>query len=75
MPLSVGKEPTIDLNSSRGVAFRSAPGHIEPMFGSLFGRRKAEISKPSAPDGTRIYAIGDLHGSVDTLRDMHDLIS
>lgn len=45
------------------------------MFGSLFGRRKAEVSKPSIPDGTRVYAIGDLHGCVDTLREMHDLIA
>ena len=29
---------------------------------------------PEVPPGTRIYAIGDIHGRVDLLRDMHQLI-
>ena len=35
---------------------------------------RAVKSKPQIPDGTRIYAIGDVHGRVDLLREMFSAI-
>ncbi len=34
----------------------------------------APVGDPSVPDGTRIYAIGDVHGRLDLLRLLHDSI-
>jgi serine/threonine protein phosphatase 1 len=48
------------------------------MLGSLFRRRKAATAPandPALPDGLRIYAIGDVHGRIDLLDRMADLIA
>jgi serine/threonine protein phosphatase 1 len=50
-----------------------AAGHIGVMLDRLFGRRK-DRARPRAPAGTRIYAIGDIHGRADLLSRMHGLI-
>jgi serine/threonine protein phosphatase 1 len=46
------------------------------MFEKLLGLRRQQqpAAPPRAPDGTRIYAIGDIHGRADLLREMHQLI-
>ncbi len=50
-------------------------GHSGRMFARLFGRVRRPPPKPSAvPDGTRVYAIGDLHGRMDLLESIHDMI-
>lgn len=36
----------------------------------LFGQRR-RTEEPSVPKGTRVYAIGDIHGRADLLREMH----
>jgi len=35
---------------------------------------RAEDARPAVPAGTRLYAIGDIHGRVDLLRTLKDLI-
>lgn len=37
-------------------------------------RGRAEDAAPAAPAGTRLYAIGDIHGRVDLLRALKDLV-
>jgi serine/threonine protein phosphatase 1 len=37
-------------------------------------RGRADTAAPAAPDGTRLYAIGDIHGRVDLLRTLKDLV-
>lgn len=45
------------------------------MFEKLFrSRRGAGASKPSVPEGCRVYAIGDIHGRLDLLAKLHGLI-
>jgi serine/threonine protein phosphatase 1 len=45
------------------------------MMTRLFaGRRAQEGTAPEAPPGTRIYAVGDVHGCAGLLRDLHLLI-
>ena len=44
------------------------------MLDRLFGRRRQNRAKPMAPPGTRIYAIGDIHGRADLLTRLHTLI-
>lgn len=45
------------------------------MFARLFrGRTKAK-AQPEAPPGTRIYAIGDIHGRLDLLNQLHRMIA
>ena len=49
------------------------------MLNRLFGRSRAAPTKvervqPEVPPGTRVYAVGDIHGRVDLLRQMHELI-
>ncbi len=44
---------------------------IAKFFG--FGARKAP-AQPTVPAGRRLYAIGDIHGRADLLRDLHGLI-
>lgn len=39
----------------------------------LFGHRR-RVTEPSVPRGTRVYAIGDIHGRADLLREIHRLI-
>ncbi len=45
------------------------------MLKGLFGRRKAAIRTPSAPENTRVYAVGDIHGRLDLLRDLQRQIA
>jgi calcineurin-like phosphoesterase family protein len=49
------------------------------MLNRLFGRspaapQPAERVAPEVPAGTRVYAIGDIHGRVDLLRQIHESI-
>lgn len=44
------------------------------MLTRLFGSRRQEAAPPDAPPGSRIYAIGDIHGCLELLRDLHLLI-
>jgi serine/threonine protein phosphatase 1 len=46
------------------------------MLGKLLRRRRQSVpaAPPRAPEGSRIYAIGDIHGRADLLRTMHQLI-
>jgi serine/threonine protein phosphatase 1 len=46
------------------------------MINWLFGRRASSASKPAhhVPSGSRIYAIGDIHGRADLLADLLELI-
>jgi len=44
------------------------------MLKKLFGARKADIAPPEAPDNTRVYAVGDIHGRADLLSRLHDRI-
>jgi diadenosine tetraphosphatase ApaH/serine/threonine PP2A family protein phosphatase len=56
------------------LAERRASAHIAPMFERL--RRRAAEARPAAeaPPGTRVYAVGDIHGRSDLLDRMHDMI-
>ena len=50
-------------------------GYVGTMFEKLFAsRRRAGTDKPSVPEGTRVYAIGDIHGRLDLLQAMHGMI-
>lgn len=50
------------------------------MFKGLFSRKPAAAGvrpgagRARAPDGVRLYAIGDIHGRADLLRQMHEMI-
>lgn len=44
------------------------------MFGRLFGRNKVPAAPAAVPPGTRVYAVGDIHGRADLLREAHELI-
>jgi serine/threonine protein phosphatase 1 len=47
------------------------------MFKSWFGKSSRDSSLSAgarAPDGLRLYVIGDIHGRVDLLRQMHETI-
>ncbi len=46
---------------------------IGRLFKSLFGRAAAR-ARPCAPEGVRIYAIGDIHGRRDLLDEMQKVI-
>jgi serine/threonine protein phosphatase 1 len=45
------------------------------MFGKWFGRSSQEAARPpivaSAPPGHRVYVIGDIHGRLDLLQQLH----
>jgi serine/threonine protein phosphatase 1 len=41
------------------------------MFKKLFGLGRQEVPPPSVPEATRIYVVGDIHGRVDLLQDLH----
>ena len=46
------------------------------MLGKLFRRwRSGAGRKPQVPVGARIYAVGDIHGRLDLLRDLHRRIA
>ena len=48
---------------------------VRAMFARLFGRARKPQPQPSAvPDGSRIYAIGDIHGCRDLLDRLHEQI-
>lgn len=59
------------------MAFDAAPPHIRFMITRLLGRARSQPRQaaPEAPQGSRIYAIGDIHGRVDLLRRLHRLIA
>lgn len=40
----------------------------------LFGFLKTKRIEAKAPDGTRVYAIGDIHGRADLLTELHEMI-
>jgi serine/threonine protein phosphatase 1 len=44
------------------------------MLSRLFSRRSLERPPSRAPDGSRVYAIGDIHGCVGLLDRLHGLI-
>ena len=44
------------------------------MFSRLFAGRGRVKSSPEAPPGTRVYAIGDIHGRLDLLTLLHRMI-
>ena len=50
------------------------------LLSALFGRKSARIQEehwsppPKVPDNTQVYAVGDIHGRLDLLRKMHDII-
>jgi serine/threonine protein phosphatase 1 len=46
------------------------------MFEKMLGLRRQQlpVAPPRAPEGTRVYAIGDIHGRADLLRALHQLI-
>jgi serine/threonine protein phosphatase 1 len=57
-----------------GIAGGGKPPYIPPaMLGRIFGR-KVEAVVPRVPAGTRVYAIGDIHGRSDLLREINQLI-
>jgi serine/threonine protein phosphatase 1 len=57
------------------LAWPAALPHIRAMITRLFGRgRPAEGVAPQVPPGSRIYAVGDIHGRADLLRHLHQLI-
>lgn len=46
------------------------------MFNWLFSANRRSKPRPAfAPSGTRVYAVGDIHGRVDLLRALHGLIA
>lgn len=44
------------------------------MIGKIFTRRRPDVPPAQGPVGRRIYAIGDIHGSIGLLRKLHRLI-
>jgi serine/threonine protein phosphatase 1 len=44
------------------------------MFGRLFGSTARRRPGPQPPPGRRVYAVGDVHGRCDLLRQLHRLI-
>jgi serine/threonine protein phosphatase 1 len=44
------------------------------MLGRFFRSPSAEPSTATVPRGTRVYAIGDVHGRLDLLQDLHQQI-
>lgn len=47
---------------------------MKNLFRKKSRPRKAQDTTPRAPDNTRLYAIGDIHGRADLLIEMHDMI-
>jgi len=57
------------------VDFAPRIGHIDCMFERIFGRpRKPAANAARVPEGSRVYAIGDIHGRLDLLRRLHGMI-
>ena len=73
--------PPAEPGTGRGVhrqwpmAIRGSLGHSPAMFERLFGRARKPAAQPArVPDGSRIYAIGDIHGRLDLLERLHHMI-
>jgi serine/threonine protein phosphatase 1 len=45
------------------------------MFGRLWRRRQQVPRRAVAPPGVRIYAVGDVHGRLDLLLQLHEMIA
>ena len=45
------------------------------MIHRLFRRRPAAAQEPEAPAGTRVYAVGDIHGRFDLLERLHQMVA
>ncbi len=46
------------------------------MLARLFGRKgRGAGHEARVPEGVRVYAVGDIHGRADLLRELHDLIA
>jgi len=45
------------------------------MLRRLLRRRERPSRRSEAPPGTRVYAVGDIHGRLDLLRRMHEMIA
>lgn len=45
------------------------------MFSKIFGSRRQEERVFAAPEDTRVYAVGDIHGRVDLLKRLHSQIA
>ena len=45
------------------------------MLSGLFRKRSQPIARARAPEDTVVYAIGDIHGSADLLRRLHERIA
>lgn len=45
------------------------------LFDKLRGRTASPAGPPACPPGTRVYAIGDIHGRADLLRELHAAIA
>lgn len=45
------------------------------MFSKIFGSRRQEERVYAAPEGARVYAVGDIHGRVDLLQRLHGQIA
>jgi len=59
------------------VALGAALLHIRVMITRLLGRARSQPQQavaPETPPGSRIYAIGDIHGRADLLRRLHRMI-
>jgi len=56
------------------VARRGALLHSRVMISRLFSLTRQQGVLPEVPPGSRIYAIGDIHGRADLLRRLHQLI-
>jgi serine/threonine protein phosphatase 1 len=54
------------------VAERAVFPYIPAMFAKLFGPRASKVPPvlPRVPEGTRVYAIGDIHGRLDLLTEL-----
>jgi len=44
------------------------------VFSNFFSRSRREKHTPEVPEGSRVYAIGDIHGRADLLEILHDLV-
>ncbi|HXP30554.1 MAG TPA: metallophosphoesterase family protein [Stellaceae bacterium] len=48
--------------------------HIDAMTVDFTAARGEQGAAPAPPPGTRVYAVGDIHGRIDLLREMNRLI-
>jgi len=59
------------------VAARAVIPYIPAMLAKLFGPRASKPPPvlPRVPEGTRLYAIGDIHGRLDLLTELERRIA